>query len=103
MARHRASDTVPSEVREACGQLLALDSRGALAEWVPRNCKVRRDHFPMRSRRNLARRRQSMTVLPLLLGNFVGSAGLVRRILFICQAPKRNEAVENYDSGLQLA
>jgi len=44
-----------------------------------------------------------MTVLPLLFGNFVGSAGLVRRILFICQAPKRNEAVENSNSGLQLA
>jgi hypothetical protein len=44
-----------------------------------------------------------MTVLPLPLGNFVGAASLVKRILFICQAPKRNDAVENYDSGLQLA
>src|SRR5580658_3183767 len=103
MARHRSSETVASEVRGVCSQLLALDVRGTLAEWVPRNCKIRRDDACIRSRRSVASRRHSMTVLPLPLGNFVGAAGLVKRILFICQAPKRNEAVENYDSGLQLA
>jgi len=31
---------VPSEVRGVCSQLLALDARRGLAEWVPRYGKI---------------------------------------------------------------
>jgi hypothetical protein len=72
MVPHRSSETVQSEVHGVFSRLLALDARGALAEWVPQNGKIRRDDVCSRSQCNLACRRHPMTALPILLGNFVG-------------------------------
>jgi hypothetical protein len=79
---------VTVEVHGVCNGFLTLNACGTPTGRAPLNCRVCRDQDCIRSRHNVPSRFHRMTILPLLIGNFIGQATLVKGIFVICQAPR---------------